>query len=77
MPVREQAGSFGLAHACVHMHRPYRQAHTIRLTLTAASVTTQSPSRWHTLCTHRKTHLIHTLPNADTSILASSEHPPS
>lgn len=36
MPVREEAGSFGLAYACMHMHRSYRQAHTIRLTLTAA-----------------------------------------
>ena len=36
---------------------------------------TRSSSHRHTLWTHRKTHLVHMLPNVDTSVLTRSEHP--
>lgn len=49
MPVREEACSFGLAHACMHMHRPYRQAHTIRLTLSSMSHHTEPLTLAHTV----------------------------
>lgn len=47
------------------------RAHT--LTLRPASVSTV-PSHWRTLCTHRETCSVHTLPNVGTSLPAST-HP--
>lgn len=57
------------AHACMHT-----QTHTdtIVLTFTPTAMYTPIPSDGHLLCTQRKTCFVHTLPNIDTSALAST-----
>lgn len=50
LPVRRRGRHFGLAHTYNHIH-----------THTDINVH-NTPTHWHISCTHRKAHLVHTLP---------------